>query len=95
MQIVIDIDEDTYGYMQSRCEYQNKGDKGLSKFEEAGVAIKNGIPLPKGHGRLIDADVLKTAFPCGESVRTECVRATIDYAPTIIDADKAESEDKA
>lgn len=39
------------------------------------------------------ADELKTAFPCGESVRTECVRATIDYAPTIIEAD-AESEDK-
>jgi hypothetical protein len=47
--------------------------------------------LPKGHGRLIDADVLKTSFPCGESVRTECVRATIDYAPIIIEA---ESEDK-
>lgn len=51
-------------------------------------AIKNGISLPKGHGRLIDADVLKTAFPCGESVRTECVRATIDYAPTIIEEDE-------
>ena len=51
MQIVIDIDEDTYKYMQSRCKYQNKSDKGLSKFEEAGVAIKNGTPLPKGHER--------------------------------------------
>ena len=59
MQIVIDIDEDTYRYMQSRCKYQNKGDKGLSKFEEAGVAIKNGTPLPKGHGRLGDLDVLE------------------------------------
>ena len=33
--------------------------------------------------RLIDADELKTAFPCGESVRTECVRATIDHMQTI------------
>ena len=40
------------------------------------------------HGRLIDADKLKTAFPCGESVRTECVRATIDHAFTIIEADE-------
>ena len=32
-----------------------------------GEAVRDGIPLPKGHGRLIDADVLKTAFPCGES----------------------------
>lgn len=34
--------------------------------------------------RLIDADMLKTSFPCGESVRTECVRATIDHAPDAI-----------
>lgn len=43
------------------------------------------VPVPE-HGRLIDADELKTAFPCGESVRTECVRATIDHASTIIPA---------
>lgn len=49
MQIIIDIDEDTYRYMQSRCKYQNKGDKGLSKFEEAGVAIKNGTPFSTGY----------------------------------------------
>ena len=34
--------------------------------------------------RLIDADMLKTSFPCGETVRTECVRATIDHAPEVI-----------
>jgi hypothetical protein len=33
--------------------------------------------------RLIDAEELKTAFPCGESVRTESVRATIDHMPTV------------
>jgi len=32
--------------------------------------------------RLIDADELKTAFPCGEYVRTESVRATIDHMPS-------------
>ena len=34
-------------------------------------------------GRLIDADELITAFPCGETVRTESVRATIKHMPTI------------
>lgn len=38
--------------------------------------------------RLIDGDELKTAFPCGESVRTECIRWTIDNMPTI----KSESQ---
>lgn len=33
--------------------------------------------------RLIDGEELKTAFPPGETVRTECVRATIDHMPTI------------
>lgn len=33
--------------------------------------------------RLIDANELITAFPCGETVRTECVRATIGHMPTI------------
>ena len=33
--------------------------------------------------RIIDADELKTAFPIGEYVRTECVRATIDHMQTI------------
>ena len=32
--------------------------------------------------RLIDADEIKTAFPCGEYVRTESVRATIDHTPS-------------
>lgn len=33
--------------------------------------------------RMIDATELKTAFPSGEYVRTECVQATIDHMPTI------------
>lgn len=33
--------------------------------------------------RAIDATELKTAFPLGEYVRTECVQATIDHMQTI------------
>lgn len=44
------------------------------------------IPVPEPHGRLGDLDELKTAFPCGESIRTESVRATIDHMPTVIPA---------
>lgn len=50
MQIVIDIDEDIYedakkGIPNGLCQYSNE-------------AIRNGIPLPKGHGELIDKDVV-------------------------------------
>lgn len=104
MQLVIKIDEDTYRYMQSRCKYQNKGDKGLSKFEEVSVAIKNGTPLPKGHGRLIDADRLELDYDWSEYETNigqiivngyQAYSSTqIESAPTIIEAD-TESEEKA
>ena len=48
MQIVIDIPEVFYEY----CKAQKDA-------AEIQLAIKNGTPLPKGHGRLIDADALK------------------------------------
>lgn len=96
MQIVIDIDDDTYRYMQSRCKYQNKGDKGLSMFEKAGVAIKNGKILPKGHGRLGDLDAI-----CKDVIESLCIKnetflleaemavyKRIKNASTIIEADK-------
>ena len=54
-------------------------------------AIKSGIPLPKGHGRLIDADALIDTLGCSD--RDIYVEACIEEdAPTIIGAYKAESE---
>ncbi len=64
-----------------------------------GNAIKNGTPLPKGHGRLIDADELYDGFidgtegyDCQTWSRIE-IGDIIEDAPTIIEAD-AESENK-
>lgn len=59
-------------------------------FSKFGEQIATAVPV-QPHGRLIDADEIKTAFPCGESVRTECVRATIDNAPTVIEAEEGET----
>ena len=59
----------------------------LNNDKYADDKLFEAVPVPP-HGKVIDADELKTAFPCGESVRTECVRATIDYAPTIIPAEE-------
>jgi len=99
MKMVIDIDEDTYKYMQSRCQYQNKGDKGLSKFEKVGVAIKNGIPLPKGHGKIIDYGYVVDAIDDwvnAEEYRytnaTDYLRKRVANTPTIIEADKEVQE---
>ena len=49
------------------------------------------IEVPTPHGRLIDADELKTAFPaCDNSmdIKVASVRATINHMPTVIEAEE-------
>lgn len=87
-QIVINISDGTY----NRCKNERVG---LLPFDipEVCDAIKNGTPLPKGHGRLIDADEIQ--FENAEfDTYGDYSRAfdALDYAPTIIEADKTESE---
>lgn len=56
-------------------------------------AIRNGTPLPKGHGRLIDADALyKSSRLCHtEEDGTACVEwREINDAPTIIEGSDSE-----
>lgn len=48
-------------------------------------------PLPKGHGRLIDADELKILIPTIET-EYKYVHSLIDEAPTIIETDTGETE---
>lgn len=79
MEIVIDIPKEMYerikdGYVPL----------GISKY------LKNGTPLPKEHGRLIDADWVKNTLDIyvlneynGQFIR----RSDIDSIPTIIEAD--------
>lgn len=65
--------------------------------------IKHGTPLPKGHGRLIDADALKkddevTIWKTRDSSRTgktlkffsELFIKKIEDAPTIIEAEEGD-----
>ncbi len=76
MQIVINIPKELYDKMKT---YQG--------LDNAYFAIKHGTPLPKEHGRLIDADSFVQEHPLS------FVRDVINNAPTIIEADKAESEE--
>ena len=82
MKIVIDIPE----YIYKLC--QGHGDP---VYEYIG----KGTPIPKGHGRLIDADEIQFENADFDTYGDYC-RAfdAIDQADTIIEAD-AESEDKA
>lgn len=74
MQIVIDIPEVFYEY----CKAQTNA-------IEIQLAVAKGVPLPKGHGRMIDADALTEKAP-------EIQEYLDVLAPTIIGADKEEKE---
>jgi hypothetical protein len=91
MKVVIDIEEDHF----LACKHWLN--EGVANFAE--TIIANGKPLPKGHGRLIDADdaererqnvldceIEHPMYPC-------TIRDVLEGAPTIIEADKAESEE--
>ena len=54
-------------------------------------AVKYGIPLPKGHGRLIDEDKIKWDEIWIEDGNSRCCvgyAADLEHIPTIIEADK-------
>lgn len=87
MQIVIDIRDEEYNSVM----YNNHVPYGVV------YAIKNGTPLPKGHGRLKDVDAFLSKVKAdrehsvySRSWTADDVLNALDnsYAPTIIEADK-------
>lgn len=89
MQIVIEIPE----------EYYEKVIKTIPDWQASAdtLMIKNGTPLPKGHGRLIDADKAKETMMyemCGTGYQGTAMRVLDSelYTPTIIEADGGDAE---
>ena len=95
MKIVIDIPEDRYKDIQRIASVQLEN----YHFQTAEQIIANGTPLPKGRGRLIDAD--KIIHEMNEmKVQGETFTTAVNFAKilmreasTIIEAVKAESEE--
>ena len=88
MRIVIDINENLY---------KRLFDYGVDNYSDAidmAKAIRKGTPLPKGHGRLIDADELEldTEWSYYEDGFISVSQMQIDNADTIVPAD-TESEE--
>lgn len=81
MKIVIDIPEDAYNYI--------KANGARIPYYKLTNAIKKGTPLPKEHGRLIDADALNFNANYNEPL---IHKQDIDNAPTIIEADTEGSD---
>ena len=94
MQIVIDISEESYNHMKNDDVYYPEDGEYLY------AVVMSSKPLPKGHGRLIDAS--KLVPDCqGDSVYydddehsefTAVGIAQIECAQTIVEADKGDDE---
>ena len=82
MQIVIDIPEEYYKAITEIPNHQCTADM---------LIIKNGTPLPKGHGRLIDESDLIPDSDYEDGTFYAVSIGQIKRASTIIEADK-ESE---
>ena len=95
MQIVIEMSDDYYEIL--KYEGQQPNAHVFAKL------VANGTPLPKGHGRLIDADALKKDDEVTEWLSLNAVRTgkmlkkfselfikKIDATKTIIEADRSE-----
>lgn len=94
MDIVISISEDTYKRHKWRVDHDT--------CTELDIAVAKGVPLPKGHGRLIDADkflkdneaytgwILDSSDWGGENAYKDTLEDLVNDADTIIEADKVE-----
>lgn len=85
IELVIKVDKDI---AQGIIDGENDAPRNIVRAFQATIAdaIKNGTPLPKGHGRLVDADRLYDDFEYADYDFEE----TLEYAPTVIEADEEE-----
>ena len=89
IELVIKIQEEEY----ERFKKNQKKEYTASMLDVNIIA--NGTPLPKGHGRLIDANRLRSMYSINRANFNTVVgiQKWIDEAPTIIEADDSESEE--
>lgn len=90
--LVIRIPEEQYNAIKSDLYNTFSAEMKIWGLE----AIRNGTPLPKRHGKLIDADKAvreeNSKLVDFETFRSYCryARIILNDAPTIIEADKTE-----
>ena len=88
IKVVIELDKDLYEGIAGKNDCEVEPRVIVRDFQATiADAIANGTPLPKGHGRLIDAGELQPKLH-----GTKSIIAGLE-APTIVEADKDETDD--
>ena len=87
MRLIIDIPKEEYMLikMSDKTVFANAASKECMLH-----AIKNGTVLPKGHGDLIDRDLLHTNY-IGTEIGTDC---EVYLTPTVLEAEPVIPADK-
>ena len=88
MKLVIDIYDNIYTRL-----FDNGSDVSIIETELIKKSIRNGTPLPKEHGRLIDANAIwnyvpDITNPLENHLTTYDLQDIIEKTPTIIEADR-------
>ena len=84
MELIIDIPENLYKATVNGLD--------ANEIWDLRLVVKNGTPLPKGHGRIGDLDALReeiSSWGMNDYEPSDFIDA-IDQADTIIEADKTE-----
>lgn len=97
IELIIKIPKEMYKWVYDVNKFSN--DYGMGDFIDL---IKNGTPLPKGHGRLKDFDkiewygcdlegrgCIEAKGDCSVCNHANCYAKQVRELPTIIEADKA------
>jgi len=93
IELVIKIPEESYQTILNHAE-EILDESSFIEPKYLYRAVIDGIPLPKEHGRLIDADALEEELHRYTEAPYLYALKVFNDAPTIIEADMAESEDK-
>ena len=86
MQIVINIEDNLYDAINTEF-YINGMRSGKTLLQKLVNSVRNGTPLPKGHGRLIDGDDALDRLDSGYDYDV------IRYAPTVLESDIGDADD--
>ena len=97
MKVVIDINDELYNEFMDGKDIEIYVNGEFSKtIPEVGEWIRNGVKLPKGHGRLTDMDeALKCIEEVADSKEKQYALCLIDWACSkrvLIEADKENEE---
>lgn len=83
MQIVIDIPEKAYTYIKREWEGFDYDSPVVHVFN----GVKNGVVIPKGHGRLIDADAFERKIMFGDEEDLQDVIYSLRDYEAVLEAD--------